>query len=431
MAKSTSLMAAAISPDQVHGQSPTGPGRPSHPSIATHGSRPEACGTLVSMIGNETEDTSANHRGRPNASDVGLTDTESSVQPFALITVRLIYVVLMIAAAVLPFAGIIGSTYLPHQGLNIVAPILATIAAATIIVLLDLKTPRKQLSLVVAVYLAILAGLLAALAIGALIDLIADAWGLPPGDMAVKYLTLLKLATGLTFCYLAVSMVLTTRDNIRLVIPYVEFSKQVRGVRPMLLDTSVLIDGRINTFCRTGFLDAPLMVPRFVIDELHQLGDSSDRTKRERGRRGLENLRSLQDSPSAALSIEETSTAEGAVDQALIELASQNHLRLVTTDQTLQRVADIRQVQTLNLNDLSNMVQGRVVPGDRLTVDILRRGDNEMQGVGFLPDGTMVVVEGAADHIGEHIEVEVTNMLQTNAGRMVFADIQKQQPDSD
>ena len=220
---------------------------------------------------------------------------------------------------------------------------------------------------------------------------------------------------------MAVSMVLTTRDNIRLVIPYVEFSKQVRGVRPMLLDTSVLIDGRINTFCRTGFLDAPLMVPRFVIDELHQLGDSSDRTKRERGRRGLENLRSLQDTTSAALSIEETPTAEGAVDQALIELAIQNHLRLVTTDQTLQRVADIRKVQTLNLNDLSNMIQGRVVPGDQLTVEILRRGDNEQQGVGFLPDGTMVVVEGAAEHIGSQINVEVNNLLQTNAGRMVFA----------
>ena len=182
-------------------------------------------------------------------------DTSSSFeQPFILITVRLIYISLMIAAAVLPFAGIIGSAYVSHQGLDILAPILATIAVATIIVLLDLKTPRKQLSLVVAVYLALLAGLLAAIAIGALIDLIAATWDLPQGDMALKYLTLLKLATGLTFCYLAVSIVLTTRDNIRLVIPYVEFAKQIRGIRPMLIDTSVLVDGRINMFCRTDFL---------------------------------------------------------------------------------------------------------------------------------------------------------------------------------
>ncbi|MCH2149539.1 MAG: hypothetical protein MK095_08915 [Phycisphaerales bacterium] len=356
----------------------------------------------------------------PSAAD----DSSGSFdQPFILITVRLIYISLMIAAAVLPFAGIIGSAYISHQGLDILAPILATIAVATIIVLLDLKTPRKQLSLVVAVYLALLAGLLAAIAIGALIDLIAATWNLPQGDMALKYLTLLKLATGLTFCYLAVSMVLTTRDNIRLVIPYVEFAKQVRGIRPMLIDTSVLVDGRINMFCRTGFLDAPLVVPRFVIDELHRLGDSNDRTKRARSRRGLENLRTLQDAPTAALSIEEAIAEEGHVDQALIDLAAQQNLRLVTTDQTLQRVADIRNVLTLNLNDLSTMLHGRVVPGERLQVEILRQGDNESQGVGFLPDGTMVVVENAVHHIGEHLDIEVTNLLQTNSGRLVFATI--------
>jgi len=348
-------------------------------------------------------------------------DDSSLDQPFILITVRMIYITLMIAVAVLPFAGIIGATYLPHQGLNILAPIIATIAVATIIVLLDLKTPRKQLSIVVAIYLAILAGLLAALAIGALIDLIADAWGLPEGDMALKYLTLLKLATGLTFCYLAVSMVLTTRDNIRLVIPYVEFSKQVRGIRPMLLDTSVLIDGRINTFSRTGFLDAPLFVPRFVIDELHRLSDSSDRMKRDRGRRGLANLRTLQDTPSAAVSIEEAVAEEGMVDQALLDVAARQDLRLVTTDQTLLRVAEIRQVATLNLNDLSSMLQGQVLPGERMLIDIIRKGEGDEQGVGFLPDGTMVVAEGAHEHIGEQVEVEITNMLQTNAGRLIFA----------
>lgn len=358
-------------------------------------------------------------------SEAAKAKSHSTEQPFILFTVRLIYISLMIAAAILPFAGIIGSAYLPHQGLDILAPILATIAVATIIVLLDLKTPRKQLSLVVAIYLALLAGLLAAICIGALIDLIAATWDLPKGDMALKYLTLLKLATGITFCYLAVSIVLTTRDNIRMVIPYVEFAKQVRGVRPMLLDTSVLIDGRINTFCKTGFLDAPLVVPRFVIDELHRLGDSNDRTKRERSRRGFENLKTLQNAPSAAVSIEEAFAEDGSVDQALIELASEQDLRLVTTDQTLQRVADIRNVLTLNLNDLSTMLHGRVIPGEHMQIEILRRGDNDSQGVGFLPDGTMVVVEDAAGHIGQEINVEVTNMLQTNAGRMIFASLQK------
>ena len=109
------------------------------------------------------------------------------------------------------------------------------------------------------------------------------------------------------------------------------------------------------------------------------------------------------------------------VDQALLDVAARQDLRLVTTDQTLLRVAEIRQVATLNLNDLSSMLQGQVLPGERMLIDIIRKGEGEEQGVGFLPDGTMVVAEGAHDHIGEQVEVEITNMLQTNAGRLIFA----------
>lgn len=347
----------------------------------------------------------------------------NQTHPFVMNTVRLIYIVLMIAASILPFAGLIDARGTSTSTLDLIAPILATLGVATIIVLLDLKTPRKQLSLVVATYLAILAGLLATLAIGALIDLIAETWGLPANDIAIKYLTLLKLATGLTLCYLAVSIVLTTRDNIRLVIPYVEFSRQVRGIRPMLLDSSVLIDGRLNTFSQTGFLDAPLVIPRFVIDELHRLADSTDRLKRERGRRGLGNLRRLQESTNAAINIEEIDATEGMVDQALVELASQQDLRLISTDNTLLRVAEIRKIDGLNLNELSIMLKGQVVPGDSMEVEILRMGEGDGQGIGYLPDGTMVVVEGAGGLVGTTTEAIVTNMLQTNAGRMVFAKV--------
>ena len=348
--------------------------------------------------------------------------------PLVLFTVRLIYMVLMITASILPFASMSGASPMDMPLMDSMAPFLTTIAVATVIVLLDLRTPRKQLSVVVAMYLAILAGLLAAVAISALIDLIADAWELPETSMSLKYLTLLKLATGITLCYLAVSIVLTTRDDIRLVIPYVEFSRQIRGIRPMLLDTSVLIDGRFNAFCRSGFLDAPIQVPRFVIDELHRLSDSSDRLKRERGRRGLDNLRSLQETPDANVSIEELDAAEGMVDQELIQLAQKEHLRLVSTDSNLLRVAEIRRIPTLSLHDLAMVMQGQVTPGDTLLLEIVRAGEGEDQGIAYLPDGTMVVVEHAADAIGQPVDVVVTNMLQTSAGRMVFAKAQPPAP---
>jgi len=350
-------------------------------------------------------------------------------KPLVLFTVRLIYLVLMITASILPFASLSNSSSMEMPLMDSVAPFLTTIAVATVIVLLDLRTPRKQLSVVVAMYLAILAGLLAALAISALIDLIADAWELPEHSMSLKYLTLLKLATGITLCYLAVSIVLTTRDDIRLVIPYVEFSRQIRGIRPMVLDTSVLIDGRFNAFCRSGFLDAPIKVPRFVIDELHRLSDSSDRLKRERGRRGLDNLRLLQETPDSTISIEEIDAPEGMVDQELIKYAQQEHLRLVSTDSNLIRVADIRRIPTLSLHELAMVMQGQVTPGDTMALEIVRAGEGEGQGIAYLPDGTMVVIEHAADSIGQAVDVIVTNMLQTSAGRMVFAKVQPPSPD--
>ncbi|MEE2907863.1 MAG: TRAM domain-containing protein [Planctomycetota bacterium] len=355
---------------------------------------------------------------------------DSEPEHILLLSTRLVYVVLMIAVSTLPFISIISPA---EQGLvfwDYAAPVVSTTALAAIVLLLDILNPRKRLANVFGLYLAIVAGLFAALAVGALIDLIADAWGLDRGDSALKYLTLLKLAVGLTLCYLAVSIVLTTKDNIRMVIPYVEFSRQVRGVRPMLLDSSALIDGRINSFSQTGFLDAPLIVPQYVIDEMHQLADSSDAGKRERGRRGLNNLRLLQDSSRTTISIEDTEQANEGVDQALLALAGEKNFRIVTTDFNLTRVADIRDVATLNLNDLSGLLRGNVVPGESMTIVIIRAGESEGQGIGYLPDGTMVVVENANRHIGQEVVVVINNSVQTTAGRLVFARIDEEASES-
>jgi uncharacterized protein YacL len=248
---------------------------------------------------------------------------------------------------------------------------------------------------------------------------VAQAWDLRSGRVG-GYIGLGKVMVAIILCYLAVSIVLTTKDDFRLVIPYVEFAKQVRGVRPLLLDTSVLIDGRIDTLGQTGFMDAPLIVPQFVIDELQALADSGDKLKRARGRRGLTLVSKLQTNPYVDVSIDNTDLPKQSVDHMLLQLASQQNLRILTTDYNLNKVAQIHGVTVLNLNDLTNAVKSQAIPGEALVVDIVKHGEGAAQGVGYMPDGTMVVVEEAAAHINKSVVLTVTNSLQTSAGRMIF-----------
>jgi uncharacterized protein YacL len=190
----------------------------------------------------------------------------------------------------------------------------------------------------------------------------------------------------------------------------------------MLLDTSALIDGRMNTFAKTGFMDAPLIVPQFVISELHTLADSADRLKRDRGRRGLDNLRLMQDDPDINIDVEQMhSPPDAPVDAMLVDLAMEKNLRIVTTDANLARVAEISDAPTLNLHDLGGLLRDAAIPGETIRLAIVRRGEAEGQGIGYLPDGTMVVVEDAADRIDEEVLVTITNAVQTSAGRLVFA----------
>jgi uncharacterized protein YacL len=207
------------------------------------------------------------------------------------------------------------------------------------------------------------------------------------------------------------------------VLPYVEFARKVRGIRPLLVDTSVLIDGRIEQLASSKFIDAPLVIPQFVIEEMHTLSDSNEKLKRERGRRGLSILSNLRNSGQVELTIESSETTDQSVDRALLELAQSNGFRVLTTDSNLQQVGTIEGVTVLNLNDLSVAVRTQAVPGAHIQLEIVRKGESESQGVGYMPDGTMVVVEGAGSLIGQTVGIEVTNALQTSAGRMIFANI--------
>ena len=209
----------------------------------------------------------------------------------------------------------------------------------------------------------------------------------------MQYLTLLKLVAGITLCYFAISIVLTTKDNLRLVLPYVEFSRKIRGVRPLVLDTSILIDGRIEQLVESLFLDSPIVIPQFVIDELHRLSDSKDKLKRKKGRRGLDILANLKMSSNIDLSIDGVDGTDPSVDRSLLELARLSSYRLLTTDSNLQKIGEIEGITVLNLNNLAIAVRTQAIPGASIQIEIVKHGESIQQGVGFLQDGTMVVVE--------------------------------------
>ena len=193
----------------------------------------------------------------------------------------------------------------------------------------------------------------------------------------------------------------------------------------VILDTSAIIDGRIVEVAASGFLLADIVVPRFVLDELRRVADSSDALKRGRGRAGLELLARLQGEESVSTEIvdDESTRADGDVDARLVRMAVERGSALALTDSNLARVAELEGVRALNLNVLANAVKTNVLPGEALTVEVIEPGRGDQQGVGYLADGTMVVVEEGASVIGEVRHLVVKRVIQTQAGRMVFAQL--------
>lgn len=190
---------------------------------------------------------------------------------------------------------------------------------------------------------------------------------------------------------------------------------------PKILDTSAIIDGRIAEVSRAGFLEGPLLVPAFVLDEIRRIADSADPLKRNRGRRGLDILTAMQKEQRVPVRILERDPGGAEVDVKLVKLARGMGARIVTNDFNLNKVAALHGVQVLNVNDLANAVKPAVIPGEDMTVHVIRDGKEAGQGVGYLDDGTMIVVDGGKRHMGETIGVEVTSVIQTSAGRMIFA----------
>ena len=292
------------------------------------------------------------------------------------------------------------------------------------VIAVDMAFPKKKIEWISAIYFGLLIGLVTTYVMQlALEPFFAD----QPGEAAGQTDSIRQSVTAtllLVFSYVGVSFILQTRNDFRFVIPYVEFQRNVKGVKPLILDTSVVIDGRIADVMETKIIDSPLLMPRFAIVELQHIADSADRNRRTRGRRGLDILSRLQNMQGVDLQIDDTDLPEFAnqpVDLKLVALAKRLSGKLVTNDYNLNKVAKLQGVTVINLNDLASALRPVFLPGERFEVDVVKTGEEAGQGVAYLDDGTMVVIDQGRPHIAERVVVTVTSVLQTSAGRMIFA----------
>lgn len=289
------------------------------------------------------------------------------------------------------------------------------------VVAIDVFLPKDKLNILAGVFFGLLVGLLMSLGLAMVVDMIDVFYRL---GLTADAKVAAKSVIGICVCYLVVTIVMRTKDDIRFVIPYVEFAKQIKGSRPIVLDTSAIVDGRIADLCQSKLFDAPILVPRFVLNELQLIADSADKLKRNRGRRGLDILNKMQANKGIDIQIDDTVVPEveglHGVDQKLLALVKMRDGKLATTDYNLSKVAQLRGVDVININDIANALKVVALPGETMQIRIIRPGEEEDQGVGYLEDGTMVVVEGARDKIGKEVVFNVTSSLQTSAGKMIF-----------
>jgi len=298
------------------------------------------------------------------------------------------------------------------------AILIVSLGIALLVIGLDVFIPQKSLLAISGVFFGLVVGMLVTYGASLILNLFVEAYELPANT---ALMSTLKVAIGLIACYLSISFILQTKDDVRFVIPYVEFVKERKGSHPLILDTSVIIDGRISDVLETWQVDAPVVIPRFVLEELQMIADSGDRLKRNRGRRGLDILNTLQKDGATRLEISAMDAPDvPEVDGKLVALARRLDCPILTNDYNLNRVAELQGVSVLNVNELANAVKVVVLPGEVLNVQIIQDGKEVGQGVAYLDDGTMVVVEEGRRLMGQSVDIVVTRVLQTVAGRMVF-----------
>lgn len=333
---------------------------------------------------------------------------------------RVAYIALLLGMAIFSISFFVETE---ETAMMISVP-LGILALGALVLFTDLREKQKQITTISAIYFGLLLGLLLGYLFSIILDpLLRDRF---EGKQQQQMVYLGRVLITVICCYVTISTLLQTKDEFRFIIPYVEFSKQVKGGRPLVLDTSVIIDGRIADVCDTRLIDNVLIVPRFVLQELQAIADSSDKLKRNRGRRGLDVLKRLQSNPKLQLqmhdgNVPELRTGERIrVDERLVILAKSLSARVVTNDFNLNKIAQLQGVDVINLNELANALKTVALPGEYMQVRVVKAGDQIGQGVGYLDDGTMVVIEQGRPFIGQEITIVVTSVLQTPAGRMIF-----------
>ena len=345
-----------------------------------------------------------------------------------LIFLRVTYVLICAGAAVALVQNPMAPEFIrKYSALSFVLMMLLT----QIVTFIDIIFPRKRLDVISAIYFGLLVGWLLAFQLQYAAQAFMTSIGVGvqrdlegnniTGDN--PYARVIGGIAGIMLPYMCISFLLQTKDDFRFVIPYVEFAKEIKGGRPLIIDTSALIDGRISDIMDTSIFDTELIVPSFVLEELQNIADSQDKNRRTRGRRGLDVLTKLQQKPKVEvrmLEVREKDDLDHTVDQRIVSLAKRMSGRVVTNDFNLNKVASVQGVDVINLNDVANALKPRYLPGEQLHIKVMREGESFGQGVGYLDDGTMVVCEQAAALLGKDIEVIVTSMLQNSAGRMIF-----------
>ena len=333
--------------------------------------------------------------------------------------IRAVFVLML--AAIIMLRGLAESQ-------SMVSSTMAVVLCGVVLALglgVDLLLPRKNLAALAGIFFGLLVGALVGLGFNTLLEFAYETFNVKEDSDIYLAKDSIKLVINVLCCYLAIIFVMQTKDDFRFIIPYVEFSKQTKGMHPLVLDTSVIIDGRIADIAGTKILNSPLVIPRFILNELQNVADSADRLRRNRGRRGLDMLNKMQSNDQIDLSIQDIalSSAEKSetVDHQLVSAAQKLQGRIVTNDYNLNKVSNLRGIEVININDLANALKPVVLPGEGMRVKVVKPGDQPGQAVGYLDDGTMVVVEQARDYIGQEVDLIITSVLQTSAGRMIFS----------
>jgi len=345
-----------------------------------------------------------------------------------LLFIRLIFILSAMALFLLGLrqGGPFAFTNPEHQDMHILLAGFGCLAVLLVGLAVDLIGSKKSAIALSGIFFGLIVGLLIGRVLNLVVEFIYETYDITESshhDLYIAQRGIFGLIN--IFCsYLAITFILQTKDDFRFIIPYVEFSKQTKGTAPLLLDTSVIIDGRIADIATTKIINTAIIIPRFILNELQVIADSADRLRRNRGRRGLDILNKMQSNKDIDVRIEDIGLSVQEkiepVDHQLVSAAKKLSGKIITNDYNLNKVCSLRGVDVININDLAQALKPVVLPGEMLLVKITKTGDQPGQGVGYLDDGTMVVVDQGRDKIGNDVDVIVTSVLQTSAGRMIF-----------